>query len=48
MLGNMEILVALIVALVLFGPERLPEIALQAGEFMNQIRDAAEGRGLKG
>jgi TatA/E family protein of Tat protein translocase len=48
MLGNAEILLVLVVALILFGPERLPGLARQLGEAVAGLRDAFEGKELKG
>lgn len=48
MLGNEELLVVLILALILFGPERLPELARQLGGAVNKIRDAFEGGDFAG
>jgi len=44
MLGDMEMAFALAVALILFGPEKLPELAKQAGEAVNRLREAFEGK----
>ena len=40
--GLPELMVILIVAVVVFGPERLPEFARQAGRFVRQIRNLAQ------
>jgi len=48
MLGDMELGLALIAALILFGPEDLPKMARRLGEAIQRIRDAAEGKELKG
>ena len=37
-LGPAEILVILVVALIVFGPKRLPEVARQVGTAMRQLR----------
>jgi sec-independent protein translocase protein TatB len=39
-LGTGEILVIAIVALIVFGPERLPELARKAGEMLAKAREA--------
>ena len=41
-IGLPELLVIAIVAVVVFGPERLPEFARQAGRFVRQIRNLAQ------
>lgn len=41
MLQGPEILVILLVALVVFGPERLPEMARRLGRWTAELRDAA-------
>ena len=38
-LGTGEILVIILVALIVFGPERLPEIARKAGEWLAKARE---------
>ncbi|MFH1055511.1 MAG: twin-arginine translocase TatA/TatE family subunit [Candidatus Altiarchaeota archaeon] len=48
MLGTTEMAVVLILALILFGPEKLPQLAKQFGQFIQEIRDAIEGKELKG
>jgi Tat protein translocase TatB subunit len=40
-LGTGEILVIAVVALIVFGPKRLPELARKAGEMLAKARDAA-------
>jgi Tat protein translocase TatB subunit len=40
-LGFSEILFVLLIALILFGPRRLPEIARQMGKFMAQFKKAS-------
>jgi sec-independent protein translocase protein TatA len=44
----MELLLVLILALILLGPEKLPELARQLGEAIAEIREAVEDRELKG
>lgn len=41
MLGNSEILVILIFALLLFGPQKLPELARSLGKAVSEYRRAA-------
>jgi Tat protein translocase TatB subunit len=41
-LGPMEVLVVLVVALLVFGPERLPDMARRVGRFMTEIRRMAD------
>ena len=40
-IGLPELMVILIVAVVVFGPERLPDLARQAGRFVRQVRNLA-------
>lgn len=42
-LGTPELLVILVVALLVLGPSRLPEVARQAGKAVAQIRHVADG-----
>lgn len=42
-LGPFEIAVLVIVALVVFGPERLPELAKDAARMIKTLRDLAQG-----
>lgn len=37
-IGPMEILVVAVVALIVFGPEKLPGMARKAGTFLNDLR----------
>ena len=37
--GLPELMVIMVVAVVVFGPERLPEFARQAGRFVRQMRN---------
>ena len=41
-LGTGEILVIAVVALIVFGPKRLPELARKAGEMLTKARDATK------
>ena len=41
-IGLPELMVIAIVAIVVFGPERLPEFARQAGKFVRQVRNLAQ------
>ena len=41
-IGLPELMVIAIVAVVVFGPERLPEFARQAGRFVKQMRNLAQ------
>jgi sec-independent protein translocase protein TatB len=41
-IGLPELVVIAIVAVVVFGPDRLPEFARQAGKFMRQLRNLAQ------
>lgn len=41
-IGLPELMVIMIVAVVVFGPDRLPELARQAGRFVKQLRDLAQ------
>ena len=41
-IGLPELMVILIVAVVVFGPDRLPEFARQAGRFVRQLRNLAQ------
>lgn len=41
--GPAELIVIAVVALVVFGPDRLPEFARQAGRLVRQLRDLAKG-----
>lgn len=40
--GLPELLVIMLVGVVVFGPERLPEFARQAGRFLRQVRNLAQ------
>lgn len=39
--GPVEFAVIVVVAVVVFGPDRLPELARQAGRFVRQVRNLA-------
>jgi Tat protein translocase TatB subunit len=41
--GPVEILVILVVALIVLGPERLPQVARQAGQLIGELRRMAAG-----
>lgn len=41
-IGLPELMVIGIVAVVVFGPDRLPELARQAGRFVRQVRNLAQ------
>lgn len=42
-IGPMEILVVLIIALVVFGPKRLPELGKSLGKGINEFRGSVSG-----
>jgi sec-independent protein translocase protein TatA len=42
-IGPMEILVVLIIALVVFGPKRLPELGKSLGKGINEFRGSVGG-----
>jgi sec-independent protein translocase protein TatB len=41
-IGLPELMVIIIVAVVVFGPDRLPDLAKQAGRFVRQVRNLAQ------
>ncbi len=41
-IGLPELMVIALVAVVVFGPERLPDLARQAGRFVRQVRNLAQ------
>ncbi|MFT4288671.1 sec-independent translocase [Nocardioides sp.] len=41
--GLQELALLLVVAVVVFGPDKLPEFARQAGQFVRQLRKLADG-----
>jgi sec-independent protein translocase protein TatB len=41
-IGLPELLVIIVVAVIVFGPDRLPEFARQAGRFVRQLRNFAQ------
>ncbi len=43
MFGPMELLVILIIALVVFGPKRLPELGSSLGRGIREFRDSVNG-----
>ena len=42
-IGLPELVVIAVVAVIVFGPDRLPEFARQAGRFLRQMRNLAQG-----
>ena len=40
-IGPLEFLMVAVIALIVFGPQKLPEIARTVGRFMNQVRQMA-------
>jgi TatA/E family protein of Tat protein translocase len=44
-IGAAELLIILIVALLIFGPTRLPKLARSVGEAIHELRDAAREAG---
>ncbi|HNI71334.1 MAG TPA: sec-independent translocase [Marmoricola sp.] len=42
-IGPAEVIVIAVVALMVFGPDRLPEFARQAGRLVRQLRQLAKG-----
>lgn len=42
-LNGWEIVIVAVLFIILFGPERLPEVALQIGRWVHELRQAAEG-----
>ncbi len=43
-LGPSEILLLMILALILFGPSKLPELGRSLGEALREFREASQGR----
>ena len=41
--GLQELVLLMVVAVVVFGPDKLPEFARQAGQFVRQLRKIADG-----
>ena len=41
-IGTSELLVVLVVALIIFGPRKLPELGRSLGQAMHQVRSASE------
>lgn len=46
-IGPMEIAIVLIIALIVFGPKRLPELGKQLGRGINEFRDGLSNMGGK-
>ena len=44
-IGPMEIAIVLIIALVVFGPSKLPELGRSAGEGFREFKDSVTGGG---
>ena len=44
-IGPMEIMVLLVIALIVLGPKRLPEMGRSVGHGMRSFRDAVSGGG---
>jgi sec-independent protein translocase protein TatA len=44
-IGPLEIIVVLIIALVVFGPKRLPELGRSMGKGINEFKDSVSGGG---
>ncbi len=42
-IGPMEFVLLVAIALIVFGPERLPELAKDAGRMLRALRDVAQG-----
>jgi sec-independent protein translocase protein TatA len=42
--GPLELVVVLVIALIVLGPQRLPETARSVGKGMRELRDALSGR----
>jgi sec-independent protein translocase protein TatA len=43
-IGPMELLVVLVVALVIFGPKRIPEMGRSIGNGMREFKDSISGK----
>jgi sec-independent protein translocase protein TatA len=43
-IGPMEIIVLLVIALIVFGPKRLPELGKSLGGGMREFKDSITGR----
>jgi len=46
-IGPLEIAIVLIIALVIFGPKRLPELGRSAGNGMREFKNSVVGRDSK-
>jgi TatA/E family protein of Tat protein translocase len=44
-IGPMELAIVLIIALVIFGPSKLPELGRSAGKGFREFKDSIGGRG---
>lgn len=45
--GPMELIIILIIALVVFGPKKLPELGRSLGSGLREFRDSISGKGEK-
>jgi TatA/E family protein of Tat protein translocase len=43
-LGFPEVLVILVIMLILFGPNKLPEVGRSIGKMVSELKDALEGK----
>ena len=44
-IGPLEIVIVLIIALIIFGPKRLPELGRSVGHGMREFKDSITGKG---